>query len=295
MPVDQYIGGIEHAILHLLYSRFFTKVLRDLGYIELDEPFVNLLTQGMVIKDGAKMSKSKGNVVDPEEMIGRYGADATRLFCLFAAPPEKDMDWSDKGIEGSYRFLNRLWYLADEIIEMPMNYTEAGDAKVAGDIRRKLHQTIRKVTEDVDKRFRFNTAIAAMMELINELYKVKDNLSGKLEAEALREAIEKLVVMLAPFVPHISEELWSRLGHTGLLMDQPWPSFDAALCEESEVTIAVQVLGKLRGTVTIAKDSAEEAVKQAALNEANVKRFIEGKQVVKTIYVPNKIFNIIVK
>jgi len=295
MGVDQYIGGIEHAILHLLYSRFFTKVLRDLGYIDLDEPFINLLTQGMVIKDGAKMSKSKGNVVDPEEMIARYGADATRLFCLFAAPPEKDMDWNDKGIEGSYRFLNRLWYLADEIIEVPQSFTSEGDAKVAGDIRRKLHQTIRKVTEDVDKRFRFNTAIAAMMELINEIYKVKDNLGGSLEAAAVREAVEALVVMLAPFVPHMADELWKRLGHSGMLLDQPWPKFDEALCEESEVTIAVQVLGKLRGTVTMPKDAAEEAVKEAALNEPNVKRFIEGKQVVKTIYVQNKIFNIIIK
>ncbi|HQP30516.1 MAG TPA: class I tRNA ligase family protein, partial [Deltaproteobacteria bacterium] len=293
MPVDQYIGGIEHAILHLMYARFFTMVLRDLGFVSLSEPFERLYTQGMVIKDGAKMSKSKGNVVDPEDMIKRYGADATRLFMLFAAPPEKDLDWSDQGIEGTYRFLSRLWRLVQEIRELPSSPADTIPPSMQ-DFQRKLHQTIRKVTEDVDKRFRFNTAIAAMMELVNELYKLKETARAPEEVQVMRRAVEYLLVMLSPFVPHIADELWSSLDGTGMLLDHAWPEFDPAWAEKVEVTIAVQVGGKVRATLTVAIDSPQEEVQAAALAEPNVIKHIEGKPIKKVIYVPNKILNLIV-
>jgi len=298
MPVDQYIGGIEHAILHLLYARFFTKVLRDLGYVEIDEPFERLLTQGMVIKDGAKMSKSKGNVVDPADMINTYGADATRLFCLFAAPPEKDMDWSDQGIEGSYRFLGRLWRLVDELKDRLKGLevepgSKTGKLELEG-IKKKTHQTIKKVTEDIDRRFRFNTAIARMMELVNELYKVKDTIPDKREELAvIKEAIENLVIMLSPFVPHIADELWHMLGHKGMLLEHPWPEYDAGWAEKTTITLAVQVNGKLRATLKVAKDILEEDATHMALSEQNVKRFVNNNKVVRVIYVPNRIINII--
>ncbi|MRR14712.1 leucine--tRNA ligase, partial [archaeon] len=271
MPVDQYIGGIEHAILHLLYARFFTKVLRDLGYVKIDEPFARLLTQGMVIKDGAKMSKSKGNVVDPEELIRNFGADATRLFCLFAAPPEKDMDWSDKGIEGSYRFLSRLWRL---VIETKDQIKEAGRDSAPPQsmvpLKRKIHQTVRKVTDDVDKRFRFNTAIAAMMELVNDLYRVKETARTAEEFSVIREALESLLVMLSPFVPHITQELWEILGNKEVLFSTRWPGYDAQWAEEQEVTIAIQVNGKLRSTITVSKDTEQSEVEAKAMSETNV-------------------------
>ncbi len=295
MPVDQYIGGIEHAILHLLYSRFFTKVLRDLGYVDFGEPFKRLLTQGMVIKDGAKMSKSKGNVVDPEDLIRKYGADATRLFCLFAAPPEKDMDWSDKGIEGSYRFLSRLWRL---VVETKDRMESAGNAsgqtpKSVEALKRKTHQTIRKVTEDIEKRFRFNTAIAAMMELVNDLYRAREAAGTPEEFAVIREAVRSLLVMLSPFVPHIADELWETTGNKETLFKTAWPVYDPAWAEEQETTIAVQVNGKLRATITVPKDTDQSEVEAKAVAEPNVNRFLEGAQVKKVIYVPNKIVNII--
>ncbi|MDT8272891.1 MAG: leucine--tRNA ligase [Desulfomonilia bacterium] len=295
MPVDQYIGGIEHAILHLLYARFFTMVLQDLGYVEIDEPFDRLLTQGMVIKDGAKMSKSKGNVVDPEALIQDYGADATRLFCLFAAPPEKDMDWSDKGIEGAFRFLSRFWRL---IMDMKDQLSSADTDSVdvpehLHTLKRKTHQTIRKVTEDIEKRFHFNTAIAAMMELVNELYRLKESLTEPQEFAVAREAIDSLITMLSPFVPHIADEIWSILGREGQLFDAPWPSYDPKWCEHKEVTIAVQVNGKLRATATVPMDAEQALVEQKALVDSNVQRFIEGSLIKKVIYVKNKIVNII--
>lgn len=295
MPVDQYIGGIEHAILHLLYARFYTKVLRDLGYVDFDEPFERLLTQGMVIKDGAKMSKSKGNVADPEDLIKNYGADATRLFCLFAAPPEKDMDWSDKGIEGSYRFLSRLWRLVFDMKDQLRSADASADVppKSMEALKRKTHQTIKKVTEDIEKRFRFNTAIAAMMELVNDLYRAKETASSPGEFAVVREAVQSLIVMLSPFVPHITQELWEAMGNTGQLLRMSWPEFDPNWCEEQEVTVAVQVNGKLRATVTVAKDADQETVEERAFAEANVKRFLEGADIKKVIYVPNKIINII--
>jgi len=294
MPVDQYIGGIEHAILHLMYSRFYTMVLRDLGYVDFDEPFDRLLTQGMVIKDGAKMSKSKGNVVDPEEMISRYGADATRLFTLFAAPPEKDMDWSDQGIDGTYRFLARLWRLAMEIRDME-GTSQIGSVPASVEaIMRKTHQTIRKVTEDIDRRFRFNTAIAAMMELINDLYKAKEAVKTPDEAGVLKHSIEHLLIMLSPFVPHIADELWESMGKPGQLFEHPWPDYDPTWAQSSSATIAVQVNGKLRATIELPKDSEQPVVEKAAFSDMNVKRFVEGATIRKVIYVPNKIINIIV-
>ena len=295
MPVDQYIGGIEHAILHLLYARFYTKVLRDLGYIGFDEPFQRLLTQGMVIKDGAKMSKSKGNVVDPEELISNYGADATRLFCLFAAPPEKDMDWSDKGIEGSYRFLSRLWRLVLDMKEQLISTDVSSERppKSMEPLKRKTHQTIKKVSEDIEKRFRFNTAIAAMMELVNDLYRAKETARTPEEFSVIREAVQNLLVMLSPFVPHIAEELWDALGNREMLFRFSWPDYDPSWCEEQEATIAVQVNGKLRATITVTRDSEQKAVEARALSEANVKRFLQDSDIKKVIYVPNKIINII--
>ncbi|MCU0575533.1 MAG: leucine--tRNA ligase [Desulfobacterota bacterium] len=294
MPVDQYIGGIEHAILHLMYSRFFTMVLRDLGYVDFDEPFERLLTQGMVIKDGAKMSKSKGNVVDPEDMINRYGADATRLFTLFAAPPEKDMDWSDQGIEGTYRFLARLWRLVTDIKELPGSSALGDVPSDMVPVMRKTHQTIRKVTEDVDRRFRFNTAIAAMMELVNDLYKAKESAKNEGQVSVLKHSVEQLLIMLSPFVPHIADELWEAMGKSGHLFGHPWPEFDPRWAQNTDVIIAVQVSGKLRTTIEVPKDAEQSLVEGKALEDANVKRFLEGTSIRKVIYVPNKIINFIV-
>ncbi len=294
MPVDQYIGGIEHAILHLMYSRFYTMVLRDLGYVDFAEPFQRLLTQGMVIKDGAKMSKSKGNVVDPEEMINRYGADATRLFTLLAAPPEKDMDWSDQGIDGTYRFLTRLWRLAMDIRDLPGTSAISTVPASMEPVMRKTHQTIRKVTEDVDKRFRFNTAIAAMMELVNDLYKAKETVQGQDEAAVLKYAVEHLLIMLSPFVPHIADELWEAMGRQGRLFEHPWPAYDEQWAVSASATVAVQVAGKLRATIEVPKDASQTLVEEKALQDANVRRFLEGVSIRKVIYVPNKIINFIV-
>jgi leucyl-tRNA synthetase len=295
MPVDQYIGGIEHAILHLLYARFYTMVLRDLGFIDISEPFEKLLTQGMVIKDGAKMSKSKGNVVDPEELINNYGADATRLFCLFAAPPEKDMDWSDKGIEGAFRFLGRLWRLVIDSKQDLFSAQSKTDVPPQSmkSLKTKTHQTIKKVTDDIDKRFRFNTAIAAMMELVNEIYKVKDSASDSEDFSVIKEAVEALVIMLSPFVPHITEELWQILGNEDMLYDISWPNFDPRWYEQAEATVAVQVNGKLRATIQLPKDEEQSVAEKIAMDESNVKRFLEGTSIKRIIYVPNKIINII--
>jgi leucyl-tRNA synthetase len=296
MPVDQYIGGIEHAVLHLLYARFFTKVLRDLGYCNVDEPFSNLLTQGMVIKDGAKMSKSKGNVVDPNALIERYGADTARLFSLFAAPPEKDLDWSDQGVDGSFRFLNRVWRLVFEVLPAikgagaPVPAELAGEAK---NLRRAVHKTIKKVTEDVDGRFHFNTAIAAVMELVNAIQGFSQK-SAPENAAVVREAVESVVRLLAPFVPHFAEELWSELGHEGTLEQAGWPGYDAEAAVDEEVTVVIQVNGKLRSKLMVAPDVEEETVKAAALADEKVLPHLEGKSVRKVVYVPGKLVNIVV-
>ena len=297
MPVDQYIGGIEHAILHLLYSRFFTKVLRDIGMVSLDEPFINLLTQGMVIKDGAKMSKSKGNIVDPEDMINRYGADTTRLFSLFAAPPEKDLEWQEEGVEGGYRFLHRVWRLVYElrnsIAGQPSSVITADLPPELGELRHKAHKTIKKVTEDIE-RFHFNTAIAAIMELVNHIYQTKDGIEATPQATSVwRETVEALIVLLSPFCPHIAEELWEAVGHDESVLKTPWPQYDEEAIVEEEVIVVVQVNGKLRDRLLIPVSAEEKKVKEMALASPKVRRHIEGKEIRKTIFVPKKLVNIV--
>ncbi|GAB4296737.1 MAG: leucine--tRNA ligase [Desulfuromonadia bacterium] len=294
MPVDQYIGGIEHAVLHLLYARFFTKVLRELGYVEVSEPFTNLLTQGMVIKDGAKMSKSKGNVVDPDALIQRYGADTARLFSLFAAPPEKDLDWSDQGVDGSFRFLNRVWKMVYELLPHlpPVGAPPATDDALRP-LRRQLHKTIRKVTEDLTDRFHFNTAIAAIMEFVNTL----QSFPGKSSPAALplmREALEAVIRMLAPFVPHIAEEMWEALGHEEGIEEAGWPSWDPDAVIDEEMLIVVQVNGKVRGRITLPVETPEERVKEVALADRNVSAHLGGKEPKKMVYVPGKLLSIVV-
>jgi leucyl-tRNA synthetase len=295
MSVDQYIGGIEHAVLHLLYARFFTKVMRDLGYVSIDEPFMNLLSQGMVIKDGAKMSKSKGNVVDPNALIDKYGADTARLFSLFAAPPEKDLDWSDQGVDGSYRFLNRVWKLVvdNHAVIMasgrlePTALTEEGK-----ELRRVVHKTIRKVTDDVEDRFHFNTAIAAVMELVNAIYAFEQKKEPR-NAAVLREGVESVILMLAPFVPHITAELWELLGHKEGLEKTPWPAFDPEAAKDEELLVVVQVNGKLRGKVTVPADADEASVRAAVMADSRIVANLEGKTIRKEIYVPGKLYNIV--
>jgi leucyl-tRNA synthetase len=295
MSVDQYIGGIEHAVLHLLYARFFTKVLRDLGYITCDEPFTNLLTQGMVIKDGAKMSKSKGNVVDPNALIDKYGADTARLFSLFAAPPEKDLDWSDQGVDGSYRFLNRIWKLVHERLGLIRSAGLVDPASLTAEertLRRSVHKAIKKVTEDVEERFHFNTAIAAVMELLNVLQDAAPAVAHN--GALMKEALESVVLLLAPFVPHITEELWQQLGHTTPLSETAWPEYDREAVVDEEVLVVIQVNGKLRSKLTVATGTDEDAIKTLALADEKVQPFIEGKQVRKVICVPGKLVNIVV-
>ncbi len=296
MSVDQYIGGIEHAVMHLLYARFFTKVLRDMGYCSVDEPFTNLLTQGMVIKDGAKMSKSKGNVVDPNALIERYGADTARLFSLFAAPPEKDLDWSDQGVDGSFRFLNRLWKMVYENMTVisqasPLEVT-ALDAE-GKTLRRVVHKTIRKVTEDVEERFHFNTAIAAIMELVNAIHVFAPK-NKHINAPVMREAIEAVVRLLAPFVPHFSEELWVALGHDSGLESAGWPVYDPAAVTDEELLVVVQVNGKLRAKIIVDASASEKIVTDAALADEKVAAHLAGKSIRKVIYVPGKLLNIVV-
>ncbi|PID56055.1 leucine--tRNA ligase [candidate division KSB3 bacterium] len=303
MSVDQYIGGIEHAILHLLYSRFFTKALRDVGLIDLDEPFQNLLTQGMVIKDGRKMSKSFGNVVDPDAQIKQFGADASRLFILFAAPPEKDLDWSDQAAEGSFRFLNRLWRMVFTVLE-DIQTVEIGKfdgldlSKEAKALRRKTHVTIKKVTEDLDGRFHFNTAISAVMELVNSVYAFELPSAGHPERDlalrVLREAVESTVMLMAPFVPHISEELWEILGHRGSIFQEQWLDVDEAAVKAEEILIVVQVNGKVRSRITVASDAADDELQESALADERIQSFIDGKTIRKVIVVPKRLVNIVV-
>jgi leucyl-tRNA synthetase len=296
LPVDQYIGGIEHAILHLLYSRFFTKVLRDMKIKRSDEPFTNLLTQGMVIKDGAKMSKSKGNVVDPEDLIDRYGADTVRLFCLFAAPPERDLEWTSEGVDGAYRFLGRVWNLVYLHKHRVPAAASGADSDRARAIRRLTHKTIKKVTEDITGRFHFNTAVAAIMEMTNELGRVTAEEADQAPdvSAALAEAIRTVVVLLSPFVPHVCEELWEALGGKPGMVRIPWPAFDPALLEQDTALIVVQVNGKKRGEITVPVDASEEEIKAAAMAETNVRKFVEGKTVRKTVLAPGKLLSIVV-
>lgn len=297
MNVDQYIGGVEHAILHLLYARFFQMVMHDLGLVDAEEPFDNLLTQGMVIKDGAKMSKSLGNIVSPEEIQAKYGADTARLFILFAAPPEKELDWSDAGVEGIYRFLNRVYRLVQEYVnEIRGDFrgSETITIQSAEDkaLNFQLNATVKKVTEDAGGRFSFNTAISSIMELVNALYKYKQ---GEVNVPLMNDAIEKLILILNPFVPHITEELWNDLGHEDRVYQQNWPEFDPAALELETVEIIVQVNGKLKDKMAFEKNTEKSAIEEAALASERVQDAIAGKSVVKTIVVPNKLINFVVK
>jgi len=299
LPVDQYIGGIEHAVLHLLYARFFTKVLRDLGWLGINEPFVNLLTQGMVIKDGAKMSKSKGNVVDPNFLIEKFGADTARLFALFAAPPEKDLDWSDQGVQGAYRFLNRLWRLIYQQREDLLQVKGGAPSQVSADLkdlRRQIHRTIKKVTEDIENRYHFNTAIAAIMELFNALSAMSEEKLAKKETAALvKNGLESIVVLLYPFVPHISSQLWEELGHQESLEGKDWPEYSEDALEEEKLLIVIQVNGKLRGRISVPVDASEKAIEKEALADPKVSAFIKGNKIQKVVQVPGRLVNIVME
>lgn len=298
MNVDQYVGGVEHAILHLLYSRFFTKALRDFGYLKVDEPFENLLTQGMVCLDGSKMSKSKGNVVSPEEIIGKYGADTARLFILFAAPPERDLEWSDQGVEGCFRFLNRVWRLVGQFAEAAQQ--SAGKTREFGkldseakEMRRQTHLTIQKVTSDIGTRFNFNTAVSSIMELVNALYLYKEQPKSNPEAE--REALESILILLAPFAPHITEELWSELGNNDSIHQQAWPQVDEAALVQDEVTVVFQVNGKLRDRIKVPAEISAQELEQMVRNLPKLSDWTQGKQIVKVVTVPGKLVNVVVK
>ena len=336
MAVDQYIGGVEHAVLHLLYARFFTKALRDLGLAKVDEPFINLLTQGMVSKETyrceehgwlfpgdligsgkegwacaecgrpvtvgrvEKMSKSKRNIIDPEDLISRYGADTARLFALFAAPPEKDLEWSDQGVEGAYRFLSRLWRLIFQQRELWLNAAVnngAGELSAElRDLRRAIHRTIKKVTDDIEERFHFNTAIAAIMELLNALSAAAqrgDYSSAALEIR--KQGLETVVLLLAPFVPHVASELWQELGHDERVDEVPWPRYSAEALEEEKLLIVVQVNGKVRGKITVPADVTQERIETDALADPKVAGLLDGKKIERVVYVPRRLLNIVVE
>ena len=335
MPVDQYIGGIEHAVLHLLYSRFFTKVLRDMGMVSQDEPFLNLLTQGMVCKETLrcsehgwldpqdviekeadiygcrkcgrqaeigrkeKMSKSKGNVVDPGDLIERFGADTVRLFCLFASPPEKDLEWSDRGVEGSARFLNRLWRLVYEEQENLRSVSPYdGSGPLAGELRtlhRKAHQTVKRVTDDIEQRFHFNTAISAVMELVNAIYQFRsENGYGPEAFPVLRLAVDTAVILISPMVPHVAEEMWEALGHERRVVEEPWPQWDAEAATEDMQLIVVQVNGRLRNRIYVSPDASKEEVEKAALSDERIKAFIGDQPIRKVVVVPGRLVNVVV-
>ena len=296
LPVDQYIGGVEHAILHLLYSRFFVKALRDLGYLEIDEPFANLLTQGMVIKDGAKMSKSKGNVVDPDDLINHYGADTVRLFSLFAAPPERDLEWNAQGVEGASRFLNRVYRFITGYSGSLTGADLSAEANEADrTLDRKRHQTIKKVTHDIETNFHFNTAISAVMELFNTLASVADQEKEETAGgETISQAIKTILVLLFPMVPHFSSEMWAVMKFPSRPEEQEWPSFDEETAREDLLTIVLQVNGKVRSRIQVEADTDEKALEACALQDENVLRFINGKEPKKIIVIKKKLVNIVV-
>ena len=296
--IDQYIGGVEHAILHLIYSRFWTKFMRDLGLITNEEPVERLFTQGMVIKDGAKMSKSLGNIVSPDEMVARYGADAARLYSLFAAPPDRDLDWQDSGIEGIQRFLGRVYRFIVRHAKLSVETRGASESLTpeARAIQRKLHQTIKRVSDDFQGRWHFNTCISAIMELVNTLYGAEDAIAKHaVPAPFLAEVQRDLVLLLAPFAPYLAHELWEMLGQKDNLLRAPWPKYDAELAKEEEIEIPVQISGKLRSRVTVPADATEDLVLERALADEKVKSAIAGKQIAKKIYVPGKMVNLVVK
>ncbi len=299
MPVDLYIGGVEHAILHLIYSRFFTKVIRDIGLTDVDEPFPHYLAQGMVTKDGAAMSKSRGNIVDPDDMIGRYGADSLRLFILFAAPPEKEFAWAEEGIEGCSRFLHRVWSTFEENGDL---FQEVGAAinpnqiqdSLAVKLLRRVHKTIKRVTEDIGQRFHLNTAISSLMELHNEIRRLRDELRQREEGrQVLRFSLEQFILLLSPFTPHLCEELWQRTGHTTYLIRTAWPVYDPELAQEEMITVVVQVNGKLRDRFEAPADISPEEMKTRALASERIKSLIAGKEVKRIITVENRLVNIV--
>jgi leucyl-tRNA synthetase len=298
LPVDQYIGGVEHAILHLLYARFFTKVLRDLNYLATSEPFKNLLTQGMVIKDGAKMSKSKGNVVDPDKLIEEYGADTVRLFSLFAAPPERDLEWSNKGVEGASRFLNRVYRFVegnkDMLTSAPGQLPAEPDEK-SRVLHRKTHQTIRKVTQDLENDFHFNTAIAAVMELVNLMLSlVSEESAHDIAPAAVKEAVDATLLLLSPMTPHFCSELWEISGHETLLENESWPAFNSESAKEDEVVVVLQVNGKVRSRLLVSPDIGDEELKELSLQDDKVQKFVGSKSIRKVIVVPRKLVNVVV-
>jgi leucyl-tRNA synthetase len=286
-PIDQYIGGVEHAILHLIYSRFWTKVMRDLGMVKNSEPIARLFTQGMVIKDGAKMSKSRGNVVSADEMIERFGADTGRVFELFAVPPEKEMDWTDAGANGAYSFLGRVYRFVTRNMGQGQPEPTDADRKVL----RKLHQTLKRITDDFESRWHFNTSIAALMELMNLLLEHEKQISRPVMAEVL----EKLTLMLEPFAPYLAEEIWEEQGKTGPVFHHAWPAYNAELARDEEAEIVIQINGKVRGRVYLAFGTPRETLEKQAMSDAKIQPLLDGKQVVKVIVVPDKLVNIVVK
>ncbi len=298
LPVDQYVGGIEHAILHLLYARFFNKLMRDAGLIKNDEPFKNLLTQGMVLKDGSKMSKSKGNTVDPQALIEKYGADTARLFMMFAAPPDQSLEWSDAGVEGAYRFIKRVWNVVmkhcqalEENTITNLNIDALNSEQ--RELRMKVHKAVAKVTDDIGRRYTFNTAIAAVMELMNSVTKFNDNSEQGLAV--MQEALELIVLVLSPIIPHVTHELWQVLGHDENIVNHGWPQHDANALVQDEIQMIIQVNGKLRAKMMVASEASKDDIEQQAFKDENVQRFIEGMNVVKVIVVPKRLVNIVVK
>ncbi len=304
MPVDFYSGGVEHAILHLIYSRFFARVFRDLGMVDHDEPFQHLLTQGMVLKEGAVMSKSKGNVVDPDDMLQKFGADALRLYVMFVAPPEKEVEWSDAGLEGSWRFLARVWRIVDQWSERVEKAATIGTVDAATfdtaerKLRRKTHETIRRVTVDVEQRIHLNTAISALMELVNEMYASGDWFGDSPRAQAssvMREAIEALIVMISPFAPHTAEELWEMTGHAVGIGQTAWPSFDEEVARAEEIVVVVQVNGRVRGRLTATPETPESELRERALADPGVRPHVEGKTIKSVVVVKGKLINVVVE
>ncbi|MEA1971896.1 MAG: class I tRNA ligase family protein, partial [Candidatus Cloacimonadota bacterium] len=302
LPVDQYIGGIEHAVMHLMYARFFHKFMRDLGLVNSNEPFSRLLTQGMVTKDGAKMSKSKGNVVDPKEYIERYGADTVRTFMLFASPPEKDVEWSDKGVKGAFRFLNRVWRIFDDNLDLLQKenvdlFINSND-KISSEIKKlrfSTHDTIRKVNEDISERMQFNTAIAAVMEHLNNVYSIK-NIEGLNYSEKyiFAESCTILPRLLYPFAPHISEELWEKVGNKNLIFEEGIVEFQKKYLVKDEITYVVQVKGKIRGKLHVSPSLLEDKIKEMAIELENVQKYIGDKKIRKVIVVPKKLVSIVI-
>jgi leucyl-tRNA synthetase len=312
-PVDFYSGGVEHAILHLIYSRFFSRVFRDLGLVTIDEPFSRLLTQGMVLRNGAVMSKSKGNVVDPDDMTAKYGADALRLYVMFVAPPEKEVEWTDTGLEGAFRFLSRIWRIVDHLTPAIRGAAVPNGLPLGGperDLRRKTHDTIRRVTHDIDPRMHLNTAISALMELVNELYGYAESrgvrpsgapdeppavITDAATAAVLREAVEALLLLISPFAPHLAEELWEGLGHKEGVTKAGWPAFDEAAAREESIEIPVQVNGKVRGRVTVPAAASETDIETAAAAAPQIRSHLEGKTIVKTIVARGRLVSFVVK